>query len=97
MTPDQRTAARYRETRQWEKARGHHTGPKTPEGKLKAARRGLKHGERSREAEARYAWLASVKTLVARLDSACAEGADPSGGGGVFSGGIEQTDGSGCR
>ncbi len=55
--------------RLWEAAAGRHTGPKTPEGKAKAAQRARKHGLKSVEAKALGAWLSSLGRLTRGLMS----------------------------
>lgn len=54
--------------RLWEHASGHHTGPKTEEGKARSAQRSRKHGLRSADGEAMRRWLASVNRLCRDLN-----------------------------
>ena len=66
LTPEGRESrSRHaKERRQWEAARGHQTGPRTPEGKAASALRALKHGARSAAAIEVQRWVASLNRLV---------------------------------
>lgn len=68
LTPEGRASrARHnRERKQWEHAMGHQTGPRSADGKLRSARRSLKHGGRSAGAIALQKWIASVNRLIAK-------------------------------
>lgn len=57
-----------RERRQWEKALGHQTGPRSAEGKRASAMRSLKHGARSAGTQALQRWLASVNRMIRQLE-----------------------------
>lgn len=52
---------------QWERCKGHQTGPKTEEGKRRSASRGMQHGMRTEAGLALRAWLASVQALASAL------------------------------
>lgn len=58
---------RARARQQWERARGHQTGPRTLDGKRRSAQRGMIHGGRSGSVVALQRWLASVNRLVRAL------------------------------
>ncbi len=58
-----------KKVRLWEAAAGRHTGPRTPEGKAKAAQRARKHGLKSQEAKALGLWLSSLGRLTRGLMS----------------------------
>lgn len=67
LTDAQRQARRETilQVKPWTKA----TGPKTQEGKARAAQRWRKHGMKSAEARAARAWLRSIRMLVKALQS----------------------------
>ncbi len=69
LTPEGRESrSRHnRERRQWEKAVGHQTGPRSEEGKRASAMRSLQHGARSAGTEALQRWLASVNRAIREL------------------------------
>lgn len=70
MTPEQREQRRRHAEaiRLWEYSTGRKTGPKSAEGKRRAAQRSFKHGLRSQGGIALAQWIASVNALVARVD-----------------------------
>jgi len=61
--------------RLWEHAHGRKTGPKTPEGRFRAAQRSRQHGVRGHDGQALMKWLATVNRLVREIRGGRAEAA----------------------